>query len=104
MCDSLRTSSNRPLKRISQCHRTAGGSFGPDSDHDGSVGLLNPRPHSLRLQALKRPTQATMVYRNFVCNLFTFTGPRIWINSALNIPRNIVSLQNSCSSFTANVY
>jgi hypothetical protein len=38
------------------------GKLGPDSDHDGSVGLLNPRPHSLRLQSLKRPTQATIVF------------------------------------------
>lgn len=38
------------------------GELGPDSDHDGSVGLPNPKPHSLRLQLLKRLTQATMVF------------------------------------------
>lgn len=36
--------------------------LGPDSDHDRNVGLLSPRSHLLRLQALKRPTQATMVF------------------------------------------
>ena len=38
------------------------GELGPDSDLDGNVGLLSPRPPSLRLQALKRLTRATMVF------------------------------------------
>jgi len=89
------------------------GELGPDSDHDGSVGLLNPRTHSLRLQRLKRPTQATMVFLGAVLLCIAILSA---ISLLLYRPTNLDhlctehtsqycwSLQNSRSSFTANVY